>query len=64
MMFCNRLEDYDRNAGFGQSTEVEKEYVMNLPSVLTYKDLNADSVVPKLTSSAVDSYLAVVDKNV
>ena len=62
MMFCNRLEDYDHNFNFGQSTEVQREYSMDLPSILTYKDLNANSVMLKLTSSAVDSYLAAFDK--
>jgi len=56
------LDDYDCNFNSGQSTEVQKEYSMDLPSILTYKDLNAHSVVSKLMSSAVDCYLAAFDK--
>jgi len=61
LMLC-RLEDYDRNFNFGQNMEMEKEYTMDLPSLLTYKDLNSDSVIPKFTSAAVDAYLENFDK--
>ena len=59
---CNRLEDYDRNFNFGQNVELEAEYTMTLPAVLSYKDMNSDSVVPKLSCQAVSTYLQSCDK--
>ena len=53
-----RLEAYDRNFNFGRPSELEDEYVMQLPDISLYKDLHADMNIPTITSESVTSYLS------
>ncbi|KAL5011953.1 hypothetical protein ScPMuIL_010504 [Solemya velum] len=58
-----RLEAYDRNKNFGKDDVVGEEFIMDLPGVLSYKDLHSGTDMPNIQIAAIDAYLAGMSKS-
>ncbi|KAL5015480.1 hypothetical protein ScPMuIL_009750 [Solemya velum] len=57
-----RLEAYKRHENFGHSSDLVKEFNMDLPNITIYKDVNSDSPLPPFPFETIEAYLNPLGK--